>query len=133
MLKVLDGKTKKLLDLADYIEMLDDDDFDMSSWSKCIAGHACRRIGSEAGMSQGVRALGITDAEGLKLFTPTGLHSCKRMEAVRTLRNFAITGEIKFEARPRRIAAELVSITICGIATAAFLATPALILSAWLA
>ena len=45
MLKAPSEKQRIILDHADYIENLDDNEFNMGNWDTCICGHFLRRHG----------------------------------------------------------------------------------------
>src|SRR5512134_1468918 len=42
MLKVPDQITRNRLMLADHLELMDPEDFDMKQYTHCIAGHCCK-------------------------------------------------------------------------------------------
>lgn len=99
MLKVPDQRTQRLLALAQFIE--ESDDFDMNDWDKCI----CGQLGKMHGMpvwdkDMATRFLGLTGSETTKLFVPClspgGYTKITREVAARTLRHFAVTGDIEF-------------------------------------
>ena len=98
MLYKPDVETKKMLDLADFIEKLEPDRFDMSKWGdfqepRCICGwlqhndsHMDKDDWPEAG-----RRLGLEREMAHTLFHSTGW---TQRDAVAALRHLAVTGEL---------------------------------------
>lgn len=88
--------------LADHLQdNVTDNDFDMKSYCSCIAGHALRLFHGDAtglgAFSFSADDLGL-DAEGAQaLFCPKMLIR-SRSEAVKVLRNAAVTGRIDWDA-----------------------------------
>lgn len=74
MLKVPDKRARNLLDLADHIETVDPDDFNMKSWQTCICGQYLRTKGItyvSADAWEGVAVdLGLTQKQAGELFAP---------------------------------------------------------------
>ena len=132
MLQKVSERSQKLLDLADYIEKLDDNDFDMTCWGKCICGHAVKReqgFVAGAGVRQGADVLGISIQEATQLFAPVGVQFIKKAEAVSVLRRFAVTDDIVWTDAPVRAVHEIGTVAFHGIVTAICLAAPALFAS----
>jgi hypothetical protein len=99
MLQQPDKYTKRILDLADFIETLPPERFSMGSWGntgepRCICGWLLHREGffrlddwHEAG-----DRLGLDELQASKLFTSANQWNGR--EAARVLRHLAITGEL---------------------------------------
>ena len=99
---------ERVLELADWIEKLPPEDFDMTTWRHgcqspaCIAGHAfalfepklfANTIGSE--YSRAKSALGLNRRRAADLFTPDGLMDrTTNIQAARVLRHLAETGVV---------------------------------------
>jgi hypothetical protein len=104
MLRVMDKRTTALLELADFIESLAEDEFDMQSWCSCIAGHAVKREGDygyghvNEYRDLATKLLGLDEKTAAELFCPgTGgdvVDNKTRQQAARTLRYLAITNEV---------------------------------------
>jgi hypothetical protein len=120
MLQVVDQRTQRLLQLADHIEDLDDDEFNMRDWCKCIAGHCVKYYGPPERafmasqepriMYEAADILGLNEREMIELFTP-GLVSDGDLptpkEAAQTLRELAVSGQISWAEGKRGIVAYL--------------------------
>lgn len=99
MLQKIDEHTKRLLDLADFIEK--DKTYHQGNWHTCICGMARKMLGvsfEEYGSSAishsewGRDALQISDNEARELFSNFGNPS--QEDAARVVRNFALTGHV---------------------------------------
>lgn len=99
MLQKIDEHTKRLLDLADFIEK--DVSYHQGNWNTCICGMARKMLGvgiedygtSPACHSAWAReALQISDNEARELFS--NFANPSREDAARVVRNFALTGHV---------------------------------------
>lgn len=70
MLKVPDRRARNLLDLANLIEGLDPDDFNMKIWDDCICGHYLKSKGCyRSDMWQyAAQLLGLSTKQAFMLF-----------------------------------------------------------------
>lgn len=101
MLQQLDQKTKNTLKLADFIEKLEPDRFDMGKWGqlgepRCICGWLMHTHGhaDKQDVPTAANLLGINVFEAARLFH--GEFTTK--EAAAALRHLAITGEVRVRA-----------------------------------
>lgn len=93
MLKVPDKRARNLLDLANLIEDVSPDEFDMRSWQTCICGHYLRAKGhsyiASDDWEKAAAHLGITVEKAAELFAPNGPADEKAMIMVHTPRQAA--------------------------------------------
>jgi hypothetical protein len=106
MLRELTPQTKALLDLADFIDELDANDYDQRSFHSCICGWCNKRAGREmANTTAAAAELGISNAVAAQLFNGDagrkriswwrfGFEPPTNKDAARTLRYLAVTGEL---------------------------------------
>lgn len=100
MLQVLDVYTKRLLDLADFIEGLDKEQFSMRQWGqlsepRCICGWLLHREGHDRmdDWMEAAKLLGIQPELASKLFSPDMDWSVD--EAASMLRELAVSGDVE--------------------------------------
>lgn len=98
MLQVIDKRTKRLLDLADFIER--SDDYNQLDWCTCIAGQAYRMLHGKHwrdGRDPTVRveiadAFDIDPLSAVSLFVGDGSYT--KHQAASTVRHYALTGNV---------------------------------------
>jgi hypothetical protein len=105
MLQRLDTAQLNLLKMADYLDALDADDFDMASCSDCIAGHIGRAFGVPVKSAwvnlkaQAAELFGLDEDTARELMEPKGIiHEdavlVSPREAACIMRHLAVTGEV---------------------------------------
>jgi hypothetical protein len=99
MLQTPDAKTKKLLELADFIENLEEDRFSMRSWGqtgepRCICGWFLYREGyfNCADWLEAADRLGLDGKTASHLFH---IQEWDTRQAAKVLRHLAVTGELE--------------------------------------
>lgn len=96
MLMKIDERTKRLLDLADFIEK--EKTFYQGNWTTCICGKAQKMLGAEYGGNAACQtewaceALQINADEARELFSNYG--NPRQEDACRVIRHFALTGQV---------------------------------------
>jgi len=100
MLNIPDVYTKRLLDLADFIENLDEHQFSMRQWGqlsepRCICGWFNHNDGHQQkdDWRHAANRLGIEDALASKLFSPD--MDWTTHQAASMLRELAISGDVE--------------------------------------
>jgi hypothetical protein len=95
MLQVPDKHTKRLLDLADFIDNLDREQFSMRQWGqhsepRCICGWLLHNEGYHRmdDWKHAASYLGLDDETGSKLFSPE--NDWDQHDAARAIRNLAV-------------------------------------------
>lgn len=102
MLQKPDVHTKRILDLADFIEELSPERFLMSTWGmdqepRCICGwfmHNNARMEKDD-WREAARLLGLDEVTASHLFSDHRSRYFDNKQAAKTLRHLAVTGEFK--------------------------------------
>jgi hypothetical protein len=107
--KVEDGKSR-LEQLADYLDNIPANDFNMRFWEQCIHGHACKLFARDLGKYWGKNGneqdkvgeyLGLSHEQTFKLFNPGFflMRTVTAREAAKVIRHLVLTGSVEWAVR----------------------------------